>query len=284
MNGISLVMATIGRFEEVRRFIQCLHVQANRGLELIVVDQNRDDRLVPVLAKVPEMGIALRHIRQAEPNLCLARNTGLANASMDVVGFPDDDCWYEPETLDLVMERLSMRDAPSGVVIRWAEQDLREQPAYTLDFAKWRAFREVNASSITLFYRTDLFRSIGGFDPALGLHSWFGGAEETDLMFRVLARGATVVYLPDALVHHTYGIPPHQSVAAAFRYSRRRGRGTGGIYAKHKLSALVIGRGLSAPVVRSLLNINQPRVAASYLGTSLGRLEGYLRWRMRESA
>lgn len=278
MNGISLVMATIGRVGEVQRFIECLRGQTSRNFELIVVDQNPDDRLIPVLNKASLMGIPLHHIRQAEPNQCLARNAGLAVASMDVVAFPDDDCWYEPETLELVLGRMKMQDPPSGIVIRWVEQDPYGQAAHAVNIVKWRAFREVEASAITQFYRKDLFQSIGGFDSALGLHSWFGGAEETDLMFRALAFGATVFYQPDALVHHHYGARPQHALGVVFRTARSRARGTGGLYAKHKLSAWVIARGVFAPLARVLLNIHRPSVAANQLAISLGRLEGYMRW------
>lgn len=281
MNGISLIMATIGRVDEVWRFIECLRFQTSRDFELIVVDQNQDDRLVPVLDKVHEMGIALRHIRQAEPNQCLARNVGLANASMDVVAFPDDDCWYEPETLELVIGRMSMQDAPSVLVIRWAEQDPYGQAAHTLDIVKWRAFRDVNASMITQFFRRDLFLSIGGFDLALGLHSYFGAAEETDLMFRALACGATVVYLPEALVHHAYGIRPQRTMATSCRMARGRARGTGALYAKHRLDSWVVLRGLIAPVLKPLWRLQGVDAVVIGISISIGRLEGMIRWRWR---
>lgn len=279
MTGISLVMATIGRVDDVRRFIECLNAQTSRDFELIVVDQNQDDRLLPVLEEVPQMGIALRHIRQTEPNQCLARNTGLANASMNVVAFPDDDCWYEPETLELVLRRMSLPDAPSGVVIRWREQDPVGRPAYTLDIIKWRSFREAGASMITQFYRTELLRSIGGFDTALGLHSWFGGGEDTDLMFRVLAARSSVAYMPQAVVHHAFS--PRLRISnwrAACRRARSRGRGTGALYVKHGLSFYVIVRGCTAPIILPLLRMEGFKALAQGFAIVFGRIEGASRW------
>lgn len=280
MNGVSLIMATLGRVVEVQRFVECLGVQTCQNFELIVVDQNPDDRLAPVLERGRGLGISLRHIRQAEPNQCLARNVGLANAAMDVVAFPDDDCWYEPETLALVIERMSRPNAPSGLLIRWKEQDPQGQVAHTLDIRKWRAFREVDASMITQFYRRDLFQSVGGFDPALGLHSWFGGAEETDLMFRVLAYGATVAYMPEALVHHAFSSGPSADPwQASCKRARSRSRGTGALYAKHRLSSFVILRGFIAPVLRPILHGQDIKTLAQGFATVLGRIEGFARWR-----
>lgn len=284
MNGISLVMATIGRVADIQRLLDSLCVQTCREFELIVVDQNPDDRLVPLMEEAKSKGLSVLHLRQEKPNLCSARNLGLAHALYEVVAFPDDDCWYERDVLEKVLKRIKGADRPGSVVIRWAEQSPKDMEVEKkLDVAKWRAFREKDASSITQFYRTAPLRKMGGFDPALGLHSWFGVGEETDLMFRFLAKGLDVVYLPDALVHHAYGLQPTLSWAAAFKRTRRRARGTGGIYAKHRLAPWVIARGLLAPMVKGLFSLHRPAQCATQLGASLGRLEGYLRWRFNRA-
>lgn len=273
-------MATIGRVTEVQRFVECLEVQTIRVFELIVVDQNPDDRLVPVLAKVREMGIVLRHIRQSEPNQCLARNVGVTNATMDIIAFPDDDCWYEPDTLALVLEHMSTPDGPSALLIRWTEQDPCGQPPRTLSNKKWRAFREVNGSMITQFYKRDLIERIGGFDPALGLHSWFGAAEEIDLMFRILASGATVAYTPKAQVHHAFTSgPSSDNWEVVCKRARTRSRGTGALYAKHHLSFYVILRGYIAPIVLPLIRGQGIKALAIGFSTAFGRIEGTLNWK-----
>lgn len=283
MNGVSLVMATLRRVDEVRRFVEALNRQSYRSFELIVVDQNPDDRLVPVLEEARRLGIATRHLRQAEPNLCLARNTGLKAATLDIVAFPDDDCWYDPDTLQKVVDCMSGDDAPAALLIRWEEQDPRGEPPHRLDNAKWRAFRETRGSSITQFFQRRLFDSLGGFDPSLGLHSWFGGAEETDLMFRILASGASVHYRPEPLVHHAFtrGLMV-ADWRVACRLARGRARGTGALYAKHRLAPYVILRGFLSPVLWPLWRRQGWGALAQGLYTTLGRLEGFCRWHWNE--
>lgn len=283
MTGISLVMATIGRVKEVERFISSLVEQTCHDFELIVVDQNLDQRLSPIIEAARAQGVVVTYIRQVEPNQCMARNAGLNCARYLVVAFPDDDCWYEPHVVERVLARMCAADQPDGVIVRWGEQDPIGKPAHWLSNANWRQFRDVDASMITEFFRRELLVNLGGFDPALGLHSWFGGGEETDLMFRIMDAGARVTYSPDILVHHTYFDSPSGPPVTTFHRYRSRARGTGALYVKHHLSLWVVTRGLITPWVRTFINVRRPTVVAKQLGMALGRLEGYLRWRAKES-
>lgn len=283
MSGISLVMATIHREIEVQRCLDSLRKQQHDAFELIVVDQNPDDRLCKLLDEYAASGRSVIHLRQEEPNQCLARNAGLAAARFEVVAFPDDDCWYEPDTLRKVSQRMLEADHPSAVVIRWIEQDPSGQPAHYVDFRRWRQFREIQASMIAQFYRRKYIEDLGGFDPRLGLHSWFGGAEETDLMFRVLESAATVAYLPDALVHHPISAGLHdQDISALLKRVRSRARGTGALYAKHRLNVWVVVRGLLAPFFIPLLKADFRRALCG-LFISLGRMEGMTLWYFRKN-
>lgn len=274
---VSLVMATLGRVAEIDRCVDSLASQTRRDFELIVVDQNPDDRLVPVVARARALGLECHHLRQREPNLCLARNTGIEHASGDIVAFPDDDCWYEADVVEQVLARFEQQRDLDGLVIRWYETGNALAPQQ-LSFKQFGRFRGAYASSITLYFRRECLRRMEGFDHALGLHSWYGASEETDLVLRMLSAGYVIRYVPDILVHHAVNtfqkLPPGQM----FRRARKRARGTGALYVRHKLPVWVIARGLVGPLWRAISNMSNHSRAAHELGLSVGILEGYVGW------
>jgi glycosyltransferase involved in cell wall biosynthesis len=284
MNQISLVMATLGRVQEVEDFVRSIASQTYKNFELIIVDQNHDDRLVPVIDFAHDLGVKVNHISQAEPNQCLARNTGLMQAQGEIVAFPDDDCWYETDLLEKVLGRMNGQDTPECVVVRWVEQDPVGVKPHQLSTVLWRRFQEVQASCITLFFKRDLLLDMQGFDLSLGLHSWYGGSEETDLMFRVMAKDNKVVYLPEALVHHPINKLANLPLLKAFSQSRSRARGTGALYVKHKLEIWVILRGLVSPWFYAVRNLLKPVDAVVELGKAVGRLEGFIGWMAKKAS
>jgi len=275
--AISLIVATLNRTDELFDLFESLAVQTCQDFEVIVVDQNTDDRILPYLETAFAMGISITHLRNHPANLSVARNIGLKAATADLIGFPDDDCWYEPDLLEQVVKRFSAADAPEGVGVRWEEGDAPAINAYQLTWTRSKVFRDIPVASITLFLQMKLFDRIGDFDARLGVGLWFGAAEETDLVLRALQAGALLAYEPSARVHHPVGPPVggSQGLVAA----RQRARGTGALWAKHDLPKWVILRGLIAPLLSPLLQ--------GSLGTELahgrGRLEGFLGWRRMQS-
>lgn len=278
---VSLVLATIGRTQDLGRCLRSLATQSDMSVEVLVVDQNPDDRLVPYIAEATALGLMVRHLRMSRPSLSGARNLGIQESRGAVIGFPDDDCWYEPDVIKVVRENLSPNAGLGGVVACWVEQSsVRGSAAATGELAleQWRRFRGGDASSISLFFRKSLFDQLNGFDERFGIGKWYGAGEETDLVLRALALGARVAHCPAARVHHAFGKVGNEPIGHSIKNARRRARGTGALYAKHSLTIWVILRGLTAPSLKPVLQLAGVRAIAMGLATSLGRLEGFVRW------
>lgn len=276
---ISLILATVGRVDELARLFESLAAQTFSNFEVIVVDQNDDDRLIPHLDRARYLGVSVRHLRHRPPNLAAARNAGIEAARGRWIGFPDDDCWYSPRLLERVSTRYSAGDRPAGIIVRWVEQNEQPLTPADLSWERSRAFRDVPVSSITLFCERQLFKDIGGFDSRLGVGQWFGAGEETDFVMRALRAGALFTYEPLGEVHHA--VNPQKPVATTTTKMavRHRARGTGALYAKHRLPLWVILRGLAAPLLRPVLKGAFGAELALGYATMRGRIDGLLGWR-----
>jgi glycosyltransferase involved in cell wall biosynthesis len=280
----SLILATVGRTREVGQLLETLVRQTERDFELIVVDQNPDDRLVPVLDRAREAGIDVRRLRAPRRGLAFARNLGIDVARGQFLAFPDDDCWYDLDVLEQVRRAVPGGNEFDGVVARWVEEDPQAlRPEQMLSFRAWHRMRGGDASSICLFLRRELVERIGRFDARLGVGRWYGAGEETDLVIRALSVGASIAFRPSVAVHHRLSAPPRRLDVAAYSEARRRARGTGALYVKHRMSAWVVVRGLASPIVKGIFS-RRPHVAlARGASVSVGRFEGLMRWRREES-
>jgi glycosyltransferase involved in cell wall biosynthesis len=283
---LSLVMATVGRTEEVWNMIRSLVNQSDHNFELIIVDQNSDDRLALHIRAGLAQGLDIRHVRLEPPSLSAARNLGISLARYEILAFPDDDCWYESTVIEHVRNCFIPESELRGLVAHWEEQAKglgRPQLTGQLSLHAWRRFRGGEASSIALFFRRELFDELGGFDERLGVGRWYGAGEETDFVLRALASGARLDHAPQVRVHHHFSAKQPGDWRIACRNIRRRARGTGAIYAKHRLDVYVIIRGCSAPLLRVLLKWRSPRNLVQSWFMVIGRLEGLIRWKLTEN-
>lgn len=282
MLELSLIIATLDRTLELERLMTTLVNQSFKNFEIIIVDQNEDDRLNYFLRLAENNGLTITHLHHHPPNLAHARNRGIAAAKGTWCGFPDDDCWYEPTTIECLLDRCRQDDIPHGVVGRWVEQD----PALIAAPFCWKKssqFRDLPVSSITFFLHKSVFDHHGGFDARLGVGQWFGAAEETDLILRALKAGLNIVYDPTIRVHHKVTNPHNARHPEECIVSKKRARGTGALYAKHHLSAWVIIRGLLAPIIKTCGQSQFIQELTLGWATSQGRYQGWRQWKQHHT-
>lgn len=282
-NLVSLVLATVGRLAEVERLIDSLIAQSSRAFELIIVDQNSDDRLVGCTLRAESAGLHVLHLRLAKPSLSGARNLGLQYAKGNVIAFPDDDCWYERDVIEEICKAFDLNIGWSGVVGQWVEQAAARggmPEKGVLSASAWRRYRGGDASSISLFLQADLFKQLGGFDERLGVGKWFGAGEEIDLIFRALDACAVLGRCPQARVHHQFWRRMVDQPGISGRAVLRRARGTGALYRKHRLPLSVVLRGLVAPPILALAHRQGLKGLWLGLAMSAGRAQGVLAWSM----
>lgn len=226
---VSLIVATLGRYEEIGLFLASLAGQTSPAttFEVIVIDQNDTLDLRPILS-VYDARLSIEHVRSAKKGLSVSRNIGLDIARGEIVAFPDDDCIYYPDTLESVCTYFdTYRDNAVilGAIYDRASQTplIRRWPSEARRVSKWNFY--LLLSSITIFSKAREVR----FDERLGAGAKFGSNEDADYVYRVLDSGLVARYEPSIQVWHK-AMPTSQSSPA--RVSRY-GAGFGAFVAKN---------------------------------------------------
>jgi GT2 family glycosyltransferase len=251
-----LVVATLGRVGELERLFGSLARQTHKELRVLLVDQNTDDRVLPVIERT-----TVQVERLPSPTgLSRARNVALPRLRADVVAFPDDDCVYPHDLLERIAARLT--GGLDGVTGR--------EPAWTAGAAVLTRENLWNrAISFTIFLRRSVVERVGPFDEALGLPSSSG--EEIDYLIRALDRGARIEYDPTLVVEH-----PAKEVDLA-AVGARDGASIGHILRKHGYPPLTVARMFVRPAGGAALALlrNDRQRARFHLSTLRGRVGGY---------
>ncbi len=271
----SLIVATLERVADVEALLVSLCAQSFTDFEVIIVDQNEDDRLAAMMGAFAGR-LKLTRLRSETKRLSHARNLGIAAASGEILAFPDDDCVYPPNVLQLVQAAFA------------ADSDLAvlSGPAFSPSgqpgSGRWQTasgvidIRTVWTSVIAfnLFARAAMLNQIGGFDEQLGVGARFGSAEETDLVIRIMQAGGKCFYDFNLRVIHPDKTLSAVAASRAFAY----GTGMGHVLRKHRVGAPTVIKYMVRPlggVAVSLLKLNL--LSANYYWQTLrGRAHGFI--------
>jgi glycosyltransferase involved in cell wall biosynthesis len=272
---VSLIVATRGRDRELDALFESLAAQGHADLEVIVVDQNADDRLAPVMAAWRDR-LALRWERTARAHANHARNLGLALARGGIVGFPDDDCTVPPGLLARVLGAFAAD--PSLAILTGPAAS----PEGGLGSGRWRADAgPIDAANVwtsviefNLFLRREVALAMGGFDERLGPGTPLGSTEGNDLVLRAIAAGHVARYDPARRIVH----PDKRLTPVAVERAALYARGMGFVLRRHAVPAGVWLPFMVRPLGGVLVSALRGNLLAVryYAATLRGRLEGFL--------
>lgn len=237
MARFSLIIPTIDRISEVTRLFDSVSRQIYRDYQVIVIDQNPDDRLLPLIGKYALM-FPIKHRRVQFRGAARARNAGLELAEGDFILWPDDDSWLPPNLLECASTLFEQQPQLSGLVgvlvdehgkthSRWVPSTAR---AVTLTDAFTLAAEPV------LFFRRDVVGKLGGFDPDLGTGAQtpWGAGEGTDLCVRALREHNALQIEPSLTVFHAQ-VDSNPNDERQLAKARSYARGMGRVLKKNRL-------------------------------------------------
>jgi glycosyltransferase involved in cell wall biosynthesis len=277
----SIVVPTLGRVQEIARLIESLERQTLNDLEVIIVDQNDDDRLGQMLSGLEPTIPVQRMWVPGQRGASRARNTGLKEVKGDYVVFADDDCWYPPELLQNVTDLFKQEnvDVIGGRAV--------DETGKTINGRFEETVQDITATNVwttsiewMLFFKREALETLGGFDEAVGVgaDSPWQSAEGQDIVIRALKCGFKCVYYPDVTGHHLE-LNIFQPDDKMLKKARAYARGMGFVLRKHDYGLLSVmdwvGRPAGAAVLcTARLQLSRARY---YAGVATGRLEGFMR-------
>lgn len=267
----SLVVATLGRFVEFERLLESLkHV--NEDFEVVAVDQNGNNLIQGIIDEYSTT-MKIIHVKIEGRGANYARNLGALYSSGDILTFPDDDCWYQPDTLKLVSHILREKNI-SGVFGRAVDELGKDSVA---NFPKDAELIDKNNTWFTtiescFFIFREVFFDIGGFDESLGPGPYqrYGAHEIDDFVLRGLGEGYAFFYTPEIRVLHNQvnDLEKKKIFKRAYSY----GLGMGYVAKRHGISLLNVYRLLLRPALGQIYYIRKNRLKSNYY---------YLTWRAR---
>jgi O-antigen biosynthesis protein len=255
--SVSVVVPTVDRPEALRRTLRDLVDQAYPDFEILVVDNAPGaSGADAVVASVDGRGRRLRYLVEPRRGASRARNSGLHQATGEIVAFVDGDVRVDRSWLAAIATsmRLVVDDGATSVscvtgpilpasLETQAEQWMEEWGGYSKGFER-RVFdlhghrpdnplypfaAAIFGSGAQMAFRTSDLRELGGFDLALGGGTPSRSGEDLALFLDLVSSGRTLVYEPGAIVWH-----PHPVSEERFRSTLRAyGRGLTSYLLRH---------------------------------------------------
>src|SRR5665213_1277383 len=233
----SIIVCTRNRPGSISETLEALARQAGADFEIVVVDSSDDSDKEKTAELAATYGA--KYVPEPRPGLALARNTGIAAATGEIIAFTDDDCVPAKDWLARKVKNYSDQDvwACTGRVIQQntggasdlfeevAGQDLgTEKRIFTPAdvqggigfiltnvgkvFAKHMKSRAPAPFGIghgsSLSFRREFFALTGGCDVRFGAGAPFKGCDALEMLYRVLKSGHSIVYEPAAEVRHKH--------------------------------------------------------------------------------
>lgn len=122
----------------------------------------------------------------------------------DLVCFPDDDCWYPENSIEIIVETFN-NEKYDGIIGRAFDPQENKDFGFT-QFKNDLLVNKSNAHKflmISMFFKVKIFRNSNiKFDSQLGVGAKYGCGEETDLLFNILDNNHKIWYDNNLKVYH----------------------------------------------------------------------------------
>jgi GT2 family glycosyltransferase len=217
--SVSVVICTRDRPVQLAQCLRSVQRLVPPPDEILVVDNApTSDATQQLMAQFPQ----IRYVLEPRPGLSVARNTGIQQATSEIIMFTDDDVEVHPTWL------LRLRSGfhnPKVMVVTGlmlpAELETEAQVAFhhgatgfkhecralVFDSEYFQTKKPFGVpvwqigAGASMALRRAVIEQVGGFDERLGAGA-AGCSEDSEFWYRVLAAGYSCRYEPSAVIYH----------------------------------------------------------------------------------
>ena len=196
---LALCIATVGRITELDRLLTSLEQQTCTNFHIYLADQNAPGTLDAMLQK--HAGLQMTRILLPSRGVSIARNALLSLVEDEnILIFPDDDCWYAPDTLAQVAEAFQRHPQAGTVMGKSIDASPASPCGQDAPVSQIGTFK--HGETYLQFFRAEVVKDLR-FDPQLGPGTGlpYGCGEDTDYLLEAHKR-APVWRCPSIRVFH----------------------------------------------------------------------------------
>ncbi|PZX50514.1 glycosyltransferase [Algoriphagus chordae] len=232
---LSVVICTRNRSENLKTCLKSISSLQYPPNEIIVIDNAPEDSSTQ---EVTNLFPHVTYYKEERPGLDIARNTGAKLAHSNLIAYTDDDVSVDPLWSYRVWETFSNPeiDAMTGLVLAsqietesqfifekfWGFNRGYQDVCYNSDFIYksdsiprvW----EIGAGA-NMAFRKSAIESVNYFDDRLDVGA-AGCSGDSEIWFRILAKGMKMQYNPRAIVFHEHRQEINQLQKQLYNYMR----------------------------------------------------------------
>ena len=232
---ITVVVPSRGRPAELARCVTSILRSDLQDFVLVVVEQQSGAGW----AELPQ-DRRLNHLKLSSSGKSIAINAGLRLVTDGLVFFTDDDCTAEPSWLSRGRSLFYSNPTIGAIYspLHAVPHDRSQEWIPTFEptrnellAGRWAFLHRPRGAGANLAIRKGLLDDVGAFDEQIGPGTALPGSEEFDYLYRMLRRGASVLYdVSNPILH--WGVRRYDDHSAQQLLCGYR-RGQGAILAKH---------------------------------------------------
>jgi glycosyltransferase involved in cell wall biosynthesis len=205
---LSIIVPTKSRTIEVKELLRSIISTNYKNLEVIIVDQNVVDNLSKIISEFSDF-ISIKHIRTDAKGAAHARNIGVKESTGKYLCFPDDDCKFLPDTINVALSLIINHDVVFGKCTDEFGKDS------VLKFAEGEAVINMNNYNsrfieATMYIKREIMLDCP-YDESLGVGTFHGAEEAYDLVLRFLKLKKKLYYSSSIVYYHPNKILDYNS-------------------------------------------------------------------------